>query len=102
MRPPKSLYTLLLIGTVLPVSSADKKSNDRQIDGFSGLVKSVSTRLDKKAAEFREPYGPTVILTAGVVTGRIDQSEKGQSTGRSVMGPFGSVEDTVYSDGQLE
>jgi len=138
MRPPKSLYTLLLIGTVLPVSSADKKSNDRQIDGFSGPVKSVSTRLDKKAAEFREPDGPTVILpagceecdydqdgnrirlgqmdgtnfyghttqfirdSAGVVTERIDQNEKGQLTGRSVMGPFGSVEDTVYSDGQLE
>ena len=50
-------------------------------------------------------YGHTTQFirdSAGVVTERIDQNEKGQLTGRSVMGPFGSVEDTVYSDGQLE
>jgi hypothetical protein len=100
-------------------------------------VKSVSTRVERKAVEFREPDGPAVILTAGceecnydldgnrirlgqmdgtnfyghtiqfirdsggIVTERVDQNEKGQLTGRSVMGPFGSVEDTVYSDGQL-
>ena len=138
MRPLKWLYIPLLIGTALSVSSADKKSNDSQIDGFSGPVKSVSTRVEKNAVEFREPDGPVVILTAGcekcgygqdgnrirsgqmegtnfrgqstrfirdssgIVTERVEQNEKGQVTGRSVMGPFGAVEDFQYSDGQLE
>jgi hypothetical protein len=137
MRPFQWFYTLLLIGTALPVSSADKKSNDRQIDGFTGPVKSVSTRVERKAVEVREPDGPGVILIAGceecdydqdgnrirlgqkdganfhgqttqyvrdsggIVTERVDQNESGQVTGRSVMGAFGSVEDTQYSDGQL-
>jgi len=137
MRPLNWLCIPLLIGSAFSVSSADKKSNDRLIDGFSGPVKSVSTKVERNEVKLREPDGPAVILPAGceecdydqdgnrirlgqmdgtnfhghttqfirdsggVVTERIDQNEKGQLTGRSVMGPFGSVEDTVYSDGEL-
>src|ERR1700680_786678 len=137
MRPVQWVFTLLLIGIALPVSSADKKSNNRQIDGFSGPVKTVSTQVERNPVELQEPDGPAVILpagceecdydqdgkrirlgqmdgtnfhgqstqfirdSAGIVTERVEQNESGQLTGRSVLGPFGSVEDILYSDGQL-
>lgn len=120
------------MGMTLAVASADKKSTDRQIDGFSGPVKTVSTRVERNAVEVQQPDGPGVILSAGceeceydqdgnrirlgpgqgqtefvrnstgAVIERVMRNEKGEVTGRSVMGPFGAVEDLLYSDGQLE
>jgi YD repeat-containing protein len=138
MRPPKWLYVPVSMAMALSVCSADKKSIDMQIDGFSGPVKSVSTRVEMNAVEFPGPDGPVVIQTAGcekcdydqdgnriwsgqmegtnfrgqstrfirdangIVTERVEQNEEGQVIGRSVMGPFGAVEDIQYSDGQQE
>jgi hypothetical protein len=132
MRPSNWFYALLLIGTAVPVSSANKKSNDRQIDGFSGPVKIVATRVERNTVELQEPDGPAVVLPAGceecgydqdgnrirfgpgqdqiqfvrdstgAIIERVVRNEKGEVTGRSVLGPFGSVEDLMYSDRQLE
>ncbi len=65
MRPLNWLCIPLLIGSAFSVSSADKKSNDRLIDGFSGPVKSVSTKVERNEVKLREPDGPAVILPAG-------------------------------------
>jgi hypothetical protein len=121
MRTFNWFYALLWIGTALPVSSANKKSNDRQIDGFSGPVKTVSTRVERNPVELQEADGAAVILPAGceecgydrdgnrirfgpgqdqiqfvrdstgAVLERVVRNEKGEVTGRSVMGPLAQL-----------
>jgi hypothetical protein len=61
------LLSLLLISLILTTRllgfGRAEKHTQREIDGFSGLVKTASTRVEKNPIKFKQPDGPSVVIS---------------------------------------